>query len=331
VSRLGLWLILLSLTAQAEPTRVKVGVFLRNAEAINLEQNAYNLSFTFWLKWNGESDAVKNLKFVNVLDGWALTQVPVYDEPQTLPDGSRYQRFLVEGRFFNKFRLEAFPFDKQQLVLDLEELKADSTQLVLDVDEASAAREGLTLPGWHVGPILQEAGATAYPTGLAQPGQFSKYRFALNIERPWSLFALTLAPPLLLVLLCCWLVFFLRAHHVDARVGTVITALLTIVFLDLAYTEDVPYLAGVVLIDQVFNLGYVVLAAMLLCCVAVVRWKDRAVELLAQTSGDEVQRASRIAQAQELEEKITRLDRLAIRAFPPLYVVGCGLLIWLRR
>lgn len=312
---------LLLLTLGAEPSRVQVGVYLRNAEAINLEQNAYNLSFTLWLKWKGEADAIKGLKLVNVLDGWALTQLPVYDEPLTLPDGSRYQRFLVEGRFFNKFRLETFPFDTQELVLELEELKADRATFVLEADPSSAAREGLTMPGWNVGAHFQEVSELKYPTGLAQPGSFSKYRFGLRVARPWSLFMLTLAPPLLLVLLCCWLVFFLRAQHVDARVGTVITALLTIVFLDLAYTEDIPYLAGVVLIDQVFNLGYLVLTAMLLCCVAVVRWKDRATELLALGDG---------AQAQVLEKKILALDRLALKAFPPVYLVGCALLIWLR-
>lgn len=294
--------------AAAPPVKVQAGVFLRNAEAINLEQNAYNLAFTLWLTWDGEADAIKPLKLVNVLDGWALTQVPVYDEPLVLPDGRRYQRYFVEGRFFNKFKLDDYPFDAQQLVLELEDLKGG---LVLEADPASRAREGLTMPGWNVGAPFQDVGS------VAQPVPAARYRFGLEIARPHSLFLLTLLPPLLLVLICCWIVFLLRAQHVDARVGTVITALLTIVFLDLAYTDDVPYLAGLVLIDQIFNLAYVLLTVMLLVCVLAVRWKDEAADV----------RASNPARAAALEARIAKWDGVALRAFPAAYVLGCALLI----
>ena len=90
-----------------------------------------------------------------------------------------------------------------------------------------------------------------------------RLRFGVTLERPRRVFFVTMFPPILLVMMCCWFIFFLRPVHVEARVGTVITALLTTVFLQLAFTDDLPYLGNTVLLDQVFNFSYAVITAVL--------------------------------------------------------------------
>jgi hypothetical protein len=142
----------------------------------------------------------------------------------------------------------------------------------------------------------------------------------------------TMLPPLVLVLLCCWFVFFLKPGHVEARVGTVITALLTIVFLQLAFTDDLPYLGSTVLLDQLFNLSYVVITAILFECVTVTRLFDRAQTLearLPMVSGAD--RSAAESELLALRGRVERLDALARRGFPLAYVVGCGLIILLAR
>lgn len=314
---------------QSPPERVTVGLQLRNVEAINLEENAYHASFVLWVKWTGDADATKSLRFVNLLEAWALSLNPVFDEPLTLPDGRHYQRFVGEGRFFHKFELGSFPLDAQDVVLELEDVRRGSNEVVLELDDDSAVVEGLKVPGWIVGKTLREVTTVAAKLGLPSESAHSRVQFGVTLERPRRVFFVTMFPPIALVLMCCWFVFFLRPIHVEARVGTVITALLTIVFLQLAFTDDLPYLGNTVLLDQIFNFSYALITAVLAECVVVMRWHDRAVSLeAALPSMPESERAVLDAERRTMRAKFEKLDARSKWGFPLIYAVGCALIVF---
>jgi hypothetical protein len=320
MTRLALVATLFALPAVAAPQEVRVGVHLRNVESIELINESYHLSFVLWLKWKGELDPTKTFRFVNLLEAWALTAQPAFEEPQTLEDGTRYQRFNVEGRFFNKFQLSAYPLDWQELTLELEDLRYPESALKYVAEPASAVESGLTVPGWTVEQMTQGVRTVKLDNGTAW--ESSRYRFGLKLQRPIRLMLLTMMPPVLLVLLCCFAVFFLRPQHVDARISTVITALLAVVFLQLAFTDDLPWLGNAVLLDQLFNFSYLMMTGALVQCVVVTRWNDQALALEA---------GSKPTEAVLLRGRIRRLDLLAARAFLPLYLVGCFALVLIGR
>jgi hypothetical protein len=316
--------------AAAEPERVQVGGYVRNVEALNLEENAYHANFVLWASWQGDRDPTKTLRFVNLLEAWALTLVPVYDEPLTLPDGRKYQRFTGEGRFFHKFELGSFPLDTQQVVLEIEDAQRSDAEQVLELDGSSSIADGLRVPGWLVGGALQEAVKLKDPAGfgLAGGGERTRLRFGATLERPKRVFFVTMFPPILLVMMCCWFIFFLRPVHVEARVGTVITALLTIVFLQLAFTDDLPYLGTTVLLDQVFNFSYLIITLVLLECVVVMRWHDHATALeVALQSMPESERAVVDAERRSARSRSEQIDRRSKWLFPLGYAAGCAAII----
>lgn len=322
--------IVCALALTQSPERVTVGLQLRNVEAINLEENAYHASFVLWVTWAGERDATKTLRFVNLLEAWALSLGPVFDEPLTLPDGRRYQRFVGEGRFFHKFELGGFPLDSQDVMLELEDVQRPADELVLELDASSSVVEGLKVPGWSVGDALREVTAVggAGQLGLPGEGAHSRVRFGVKLERPRRVFFVTMFPPIALVMLCCWFVFFLRPVHVEARVGTVITALLTIVFLQLAFTDDLPYLGNTVLLDQIFNFSYAIITAVLAECVVVMRWHDRAVSLEASlASMPASERAVIDDERRVMRTKFEALDARSKWVFPLVYALGCAAIV----
>lgn len=311
--------LLWSLGALAQPQVVRVGVHLRNVESIDLVNNSYHLNLVLWMKWKGELDPTRTFRFVNLLEAWALTAQPAFDAPQVLDDGSRYQRFSVEGRFFHKFALGAYPLDWQHVVLELEDQRHDARALVYQAEPDSQLEPGLVVPGWKVvGQVLEVIAARTATGASAAPAEASRFRFGVKLQRPLRLMLFTMLPPVLLVLLCCWAVFFLRPQHVEARIGTVITALLTVVFLQLAFTDDLPWLGNSVLLDQLFNFSYLMMTLALVECVVVTRLNDRALELDAQ---------AKAVEAATVRARIARLDRLAARAFAPAYVAGCLALV----
>lgn len=328
MGKAGLVLALLCALAltQSPPERVSVGAHLRNVEVINLEENSYFASFVLWVSWRGERDPTKSLRFVNLLEAWALTLAPVYEEPLTLPDGRRYQRFVGEGRFFHKFELASFPLDSQQVVLELEDTQRAETELVLEADPASSLAPDLKIPGWTVRQPVLEVSHVSYPGALGLPadGAHSRVRFGVTLERPWRVFFITMFPPILLVMMCCWFIFFLRPIHVEARVGTAVTALLTIVFLQLAFTDDLPYLGTTVLLDQVFNFSYAIITAVLAECVVVMRWHDRALAIeTSLPTMPESERPGLDTERRAAREKFERIDARSKWLFPVAYALGC--------
>ncbi|MFO0600250.1 MAG: hypothetical protein U0228_33380 [Myxococcaceae bacterium] len=319
----------LALTLTA-PEHVSVGVQLRNVEAIDLQENAYHANFVLWVTWSGERDATKTLRFTNLLEAWAMTLSPVFDEPVTLADGRHYQRFTGEGRFFHKFELGSFPLDRQDVVLELEDVQRDASEVVFELDPQSSVTEGLKIPGWMVGGAVREVAEVGGQVGVGAPGggAHSRVRFGLELQRPRRVFFVTMFPPILLVMLCCWFIFFLRPIHVEARVGTVITALLTTVFLQLAFTDDLPYLGTTVLLDQVFNFSYVIITAVLLECVLVMRWHDLSVSLEASlTTMPESERPVVDAERRAARARAERLDARSKWLFPAAYAAGCAVIV----
>lgn len=324
----------LSLPMSAAPEIVTIGGYLRNVEAIDVEQNAYHLNAVLWLKWKGERDPTKTLRFVNLLEAWALTVTPVFDEPLTLADGTRYQRLLVEGRFFHKFWLGTFPLDWQKVLLEVEDTQRAADQQVFEVDPSSAVLPELAIPGWTVRHSIVEEKRVDVNGGYGLGANVtnSRFRFGVMLQRPLRVLFTTMMPPIVLVLICCWFVFFLKPVHVEARIGTAITALLTVVFLQLAFTDDLPYLGSTVLLDQLFNLSYVIITGVLLECVAVTRLYDaeKALEVAVEKSAG-AERETLSAKLSSTRARVERLDALARRAFPVIYIVGSVVIIVLAR
>ena len=215
-------------------------------------------------------------------------------------------------------------------MLELEDVQRDASEVVFELDPQSSVTEGLKIPGWMVGGAVRDVAEVGGQVGVGAPGggAHSRVRFGLELQRPRRVFFVTMFPPILLVMLCCWFIFFLRPIHVEARVGTVITALLTTVFLQLAFTDDLPYLGTTVLLDQVFNFSYVIITAVLLECVLVMRWHDLSVSLEASlTTMPESERPVVDAERRAARARAERLDARSKWLFPAAYAAGCAVIV----
>lgn len=224
----------------------------------------------------------------------------------------------------------SFPLDTQEIMLELEAVQRSETELVLEADPASSLAADLKVPGWTVKKALLDVAHVSYPgaLGLSADGPHSRVRFGVTLQRPWRVFLITMFPPILLVMMCCWFIFFLRPIHVEARVGTAVTALLTIVFLQLAFTDDLPYLGTTVLLDQIFNFSYAIITAVLAECVVVMRWHDRAVALEGSLlTMPESERPALDAERRVFREKFERIDARSKWLFPLGYAVGCLVIV----
>jgi hypothetical protein len=183
-----------------------------------------------------------------------------------LPDGSFYQQLRVEGRFVQAFSLDRFPLDHQQLTVQIENTQYTSDQLVYLTDqEDSGYGVLLKVPGWAINNWQLESllhrydsqfGDTTNPT---LESQYAAVRFALNIQRPVNYFIWKLFLPLLIILGANWITLLIHPSFTEVRTAMPATALLTTVFLQQSYSESLPEVGNLVLLDKIYVLAYLVI------------------------------------------------------------------------
>src|SRR3990172_5973235 len=69
---------------EKKPQEVKIGVYLKNIERVDILSNSYYLDFILWMRWKGPIDPTKSLHFVNVIDRSGMTVNRATEEPELL-------------------------------------------------------------------------------------------------------------------------------------------------------------------------------------------------------------------------------------------------------
>ncbi|MBK9016789.1 MAG: hypothetical protein IPM82_23430 [Saprospiraceae bacterium] len=253
----------------AEPVRVLTGVYLMNLYDLNLDENSFYADFYVWFKWKGEIDPT-GIEFVNMVEKWGMTQEPFEDTIITLEGGWNYQGFRVEGRFFHPFELERFPLDKHQLDIHLEhpDFPSDALQFVKDTTSAPVYyRPELMLAGWDLLGAKLLSQTHNYRTDFGNPDypatNFSDFVFRFTITRPVSYFVLKLLLPLTIVIMAALGALLFFPSYVDARISLPVGSLLTAVFLQQSYSDALPDVGYMVLMDKIYLLAYGLIAAVM--------------------------------------------------------------------
>jgi hypothetical protein len=293
------------------PLQVTVGLYVLEIHELDQQASTYKADFYLWMRWRGAFDPTPTIELLNNTDRWTLTMTPIYTKPINLPSGEQLQQFHIQGSFFDALDLRDYPLDRHALTIELEDSTYPSDQLIYVPDTAqSQISPTLRLPGWHItGWHLDEhrhAYATDFGDTSAAPPEYSRLAFALEIERPQSFFRWKLLLPLLIVLLLGCSVLVVHPTYAEVRLAGPAGALLTLVFLQQAYTETLPETGGLVLLDKIYALAYVVVVGLIVTTIVTSHW--------VRAEGGSTARAQ-------------RLDRLAAAGLFGFFVVGTVILL----
>jgi len=257
------------LAAQSEhaPQKVYTGIYLMNVYDLDVNEYSFYADFYIWFRWKGERDPT-NIEFVNSIEKWGFTQNIFHDTTLVLPDGSYYNGMRVEGRFYYSFALSRFPLDQHSLDIRIENViyPVDSLIYIPDTSQ-TLLRKDLVIPGWSIEQSKITSHINLYETGFGDSSQradrFSNCTFHLLISRPWSYFLLKLMLPLLVVICASLGALFIHPLYIDARTSLPIGGLLSCVFLQQAYSSALPDVGYMVLMDKIYLLSYLLIAAVM--------------------------------------------------------------------
>lgn len=250
------------------PERVTVGVHLNDIQTVDLKTHSYQIDAYFWFRWRNPTinpASTERFEFINPSELWGHIRTANYEEPEHLPNGEMYQVIRVQGRFSKKLPLFNYPFDRQVLTITFEDTVAEASDFVYVPGEVTV-NPSLSLPGFRVGTPRLVVREEAYPTRfgdlrLTAPSRFSRGTIEIPLTRPPVAYAFLLFFPVLCVFLCSALMFLLNPSYVESRVGVGITALLTIVALQMTFNQDLPDVGYLMLMDKIYICSYVFVIA----------------------------------------------------------------------
>ena len=297
----------------ARPQKVLVGAYLRQVPEIDVKSNTYLADFYLWFKWKGDLDPTRTWEFTNAVETWDVFKAATYDEPEILEDGSRYQIYHVQGRFAHPFPLHDYPFDEQDIVIEIEDSTNQADTLAFVLDQGSNYHPSIAIPGWELKKVNPTVSVAHYDTNFGDPrvppggDSYSRFTFSVRIARPVVGYLIKTILPIAIVILITFVVFLISSKYFEGRLGLAITSLISAVALQLTSSSDLPSVGYMVLLDKVYNVSYAVIFLTLLESMIVVRFADEGREALAR-----------------------KIDRFALGGLSVLFFGGIAAIILLR-
>lgn len=266
---------------QVSAQQVEVGFYPMMVYDLDSQSNTYYIDAYMWLRWNGSSNPIDTLEFINTVDREDLNLIAISQQPIQQSDGTLYQQYHVQGQFFQPFHLQDYPLDEYELSIVLEDGDRRTSELVYVPDtDKSGVDPRVVLPGWELAGWTIESQEHAYSTDLGNdtldtesPG-FSNIKYALKIRRPVDFFLWKLLLPLGIVLLMACSALLIHPTYTDFRLAAPSTALLALIFLQQSYTSTLPEIGYLVLLDKIYVLSYVLMITLMGVAIVTAWWME---------------------------------------------------------
>jgi hypothetical protein len=125
----------------------------------------------------------------------------------------------------------------------------------------------MTLPGYDLGEPRLEIVSVPYATQFGERGadvpSYSRARIVFTVTRPATTYSVKLLLPIIIVLISAELMFVVCPDFVEGRIGIGITALLTLVALQLTTNSALPEVNYLLMIDKIYIASYAFIVASL--------------------------------------------------------------------
>ena len=257
--------------------KVGVGVYSTSNYELDLTVPSYSGSGYVWMHWkepmqkylDSHGGDISRLFIIlnTLLSDKDSALRPVTPAPVKLDDGSYYQLFTYVGRYYvDMASFRNYPFMTISLPLAIEANEVDGGLSYSDlrlIPEIQSSGMGLYAriigwlnSGWSIAEYRHH-----YATNFGLGGEekdYSQILFEISYgTSSWSSFWRLLLP-LLVLMTMVLLVFKVSPKEQDARASIPVTVLLTLVFLQQAYRDQIPNLPFLTFLDQVYVVAYVV-------------------------------------------------------------------------
>ncbi len=252
------------------------GIHVDKVYELSLQSRTFSADGYVWVEWASATQALmdeKNIspsrliRLVNQIESWDSTFEPVTDQPISLSAGRYYQRYRFSSRFYDdEINFHRDPFDSLILPIVTEiapdEMSNKYQQTLLYPHHHQNGFLGLSgdLSGYQLQGAVLNSNLHTYPSRFGswyQPVQSQARLEIVYRSDYWSAFV-NWVLPLVIVMSVVLLSPAVAGSLGDVRLAIPSTALLTLIFLQQAYHDDLPSLPYLTFLDQLFACSYVI-------------------------------------------------------------------------
>ena len=272
--------------ATADPLRtVTFGTHLENIYDVSLRDRSFRIEGWYWLRWPAAINTLLEerqiptsniIEFTNQIESSDTLLEPIQLTPRRLGNGDFLHEFRFSAKLYiSDISLHAFPFIdltlpiivgfKPDELLCSADNQSDCVGLLVDQESIQGTLgEFVTINGYTTQGIWTQEFLHQYPTGFGRRALVAvpaiRLQVAYNTE-PFTAFIYYVFPLLILVGIAL-MSPFLPAQLGDVRLAIPTTILLTLIFLQLGYRQELPPQAYLSYLDWLYMYAYLVAAVL---------------------------------------------------------------------
>jgi len=237
---------------------VAVGAIVMGMSSVNERAGTWDADFYLYEEWSPAENFAPQTEVVNEVERHSTQS-----EQIALRDGLCIRSHRIHSTLRTPYNLHTFPFDHQQLAIELSDDEFTIGELVyqepasaIGFDDAARA----TLSGWRLDSELEfsresrlfrwERGSPAY--------DYAAFRF--EIRRHVAFHIIKYFLPLFLIVALAFSVFWIDSDDLGAALTIGVTSLLAVIALQFAEASALPEVAYLTLADRVYVVCYVAIA-----------------------------------------------------------------------
>jgi len=232
---------LFALPAHAET--VDISTYVINLEEYNIVTGTYVLEFFLELRCDYEC----SFEDFVLINGKA-------DDIIILEHLPNYKSYRVRAYLENDIDLHAYPFDSQEVTVELEHKRLPSNRLRFKpIPQLTGVDNRATIPGWRI--AGWDAVEVIQPYAVYDEA-YSRYEFTLYLEREKLDSFIKDFIPMFFLIIILMFTFILGIDKIELRIATVSSVLLTAMVYHLTIASRLPPLGYLTFADKFMMLTY---------------------------------------------------------------------------
>lgn len=264
-------------SAAQAPDTVKIGAYVISVHDINFHNKEYTIRFWLWLLYgNMEFDFPSQIDIPNA------KQIDKPEVIMDMVDGKMWQLMKMKCVMKHNWRVGDFPFDKQQLVVHIENSIYDLSTMVFVPDETGSSYDReLTLDGWHISDFTVDTDVNEYTTVFGDPdtdmlhSEYASFNIHMNIERDaWGLF-MKIFIGMYIAFMISIISFMTKPSELEPRFGLPVGGLFAAVGNKYIIDSLLPESSSFTLVDTLHSITFLAIFATLLVSAVALYMHDR--------------------------------------------------------
>ena len=237
----------------------KIGIYVNSIYDFKLDDKSYMADFWVWVNYKNDS-----LKFDNIVEITNSKSADFSHYSMEKKAGWNWATEKCRAQLMHQWDVSKFPFDKQQLRIEIEDAESDTSRLIYMADEDNSKIDSsFNLSEWHIEKFSLTHGVKTYQTTYGNPslsGQSSYPRVVVEItisrKNSWIKLIKLLTGVYVAFLISC-IVFFVSNESQDSRFCLCVGGIFAAIGNKYIVESVVPSSTSNTLMDNVHTLTFI--------------------------------------------------------------------------